>query len=59
MGSKRCALLTIELKPPTTVGGGGGGVYSIFMHGRSRMTVGYRPSHSYNAGTGGGGEDPA
>ena len=29
----------------------GGGVYSIFMHGRSRMTIGYRPLHTYNAGT--------
>ena len=26
-------------------------VYSIFMHGRSRMTIWYRPSHPYYAGT--------
>ena len=26
-------------------------MYSIFMHGRSRMTIGYRPLHTYNAGT--------
>ena len=30
---------------------GGGGVYSIFMHGGGRMTIWYRPSHAYNAGT--------
>ena len=30
---------------------GGGGVYSIFMHGRIRIAIGYGPSHSYYAGT--------
>ena len=25
-------------------------MHSIFMHGRSRMTIGYRPSHPYYAG---------
>ena len=31
--------------------GRGRGVYSTFMHGRSRMTITIRPSHPYNAGT--------
>ena len=26
-------------------------MYSIFMHGRSGMTIAIRPSHPYNAGT--------
>ena len=26
-------------------------MYSIFMHGRSGMTIAIRPSHSYYAGT--------
>ena len=29
----------------------GGGVYSIFRHGRSRMTIAIRPSHTHNGGT--------
>ena len=27
--------------------GGGGRVYSIFMHGRTRLTIAIRPSHTY------------
>ena len=31
--------------------GSEGGGLILFMHGRGRMTIWYRPSHSYNAGT--------
>ena len=34
-----------------SAGGGGREVYSIFMHGRSRMVIAVRPSHPYNGGT--------
>ena len=43
----------LQVSSPVRGGRGfdGGGGYSIFMHGRSRMTIWYRPSHPYNAGT--------
>ena len=44
----------IRVKVNTRRGKGNGGARGgcpHFMHGRSRMTIWYRPSHSYYAGT--------